>query len=129
MIDHIVRNIICFQMQKQLATLNNIWLLYRSVLIDFCACHFVDAKTSLCACCMHAHHRACYLLSPDIIYVLSYPMSLRLLSVFWLSLTALLEKKEYFLWLEKIEPIFDHGCSWMVDSTQLWEQKGLFQSH
>ena len=34
------------------------------------------------------------------IYMLSYPFSLRLLNVFWLVLIVMLEKKEYFLWLE-----------------------------
>ena len=31
----VVPNIICFQTQKQLATLNNIWILLKSVLIEF----------------------------------------------------------------------------------------------
>ena len=34
------------------------------------------------------------------IYMLSYLFSPRLLCVFWLLYTAMLEKKEYFLWLE-----------------------------
>ena len=48
--DLIVPNIICFQTQKKLATLNEY---PKSVLIDLHARNFVLVKTSLCACCMH----------------------------------------------------------------------------
>ena len=64
MSDLIVSNIICFQTQKQLATLNNIQVLLKSVLINLCAHNFVHAKTSLCARCVHARHCACNLSSP-----------------------------------------------------------------
>ena len=43
----IVPNIICFQTQKQLASLNNIRVLLKTVLTDLCARNFVRAKTSL----------------------------------------------------------------------------------
>ena len=42
MSDLVVPNIICFRAQKQLATLNNIRVLLKSVLIDLCACNFVQ---------------------------------------------------------------------------------------
>ena len=47
MSDLVLSNIICFQTQKQLTTLNNIRVLYKSVLIDLRARYFVHAKTSL----------------------------------------------------------------------------------
>ena len=40
-------NIVCFQTQKQLPTLNNIQVLLKSVLIDLRGGNFVHAKTSL----------------------------------------------------------------------------------
>ena len=40
-------NIICFQTQKQLATLNNIQVLLKGVLIDLRARNFRHPKTSL----------------------------------------------------------------------------------
>ena len=64
MSDLVVSNIICFQTQKQLATLNKIQVLLKSVLIDLCACNFVHAKTSLYARCVHTCHRAQNLSSP-----------------------------------------------------------------
>ena len=64
MSDLIVPNIICFQTQKQLTTLNNIRVLLKSVLIDLRARNFVHAKTSLRARCANACHRARNLLSP-----------------------------------------------------------------
>ena len=64
MTDLIVPNIICFQTQKQPATLNNIQVLYRSVLTDLRACHFVHMKTSLRARFVHIRHRAHNLSSP-----------------------------------------------------------------
>ena len=51
--DIIVPNIICFQTQKQLTTLNSIGVLLKRVLIDLCAYNFVHAKTSSHAHCMH----------------------------------------------------------------------------
>ena len=50
MSDLIVPNIICFQTQKELATLNNMGVLLYVVLIDLHAHKFVHAKTSLRAC-------------------------------------------------------------------------------
>ena len=64
MSDLVLSNIICFQTQKQLTTLNNIRVLLKSVLIDLCACNFVHTKTSLHACCVHAHHCVSNLSSP-----------------------------------------------------------------
>ena len=64
MSDLIEPNIICFQTQKQLATLNNIGVLLEGVLIELHACKFVHMKTSLRVRCMHARHRACNLSSP-----------------------------------------------------------------
>ena len=64
MSDLAVPNIICIQTQKQLATLNNFFILLKSVLIDLHARNFMHAKTSLRACCMHARHRALNLSSP-----------------------------------------------------------------
>ena len=63
MSDLIVPNIICFQTQKQLATLNNVWVLLKGVLIDLRARNFVHAKTSLRARCVHA--REPNFLSPE----------------------------------------------------------------
>ena len=62
--DHIEPNIIYFQIQKKLATLNNVGVLVKSVLIDLRAHNFVHAKTSLRARCVHARHRARNLSSP-----------------------------------------------------------------
>ena len=59
-----VPNIICFETQKQLSKLNNIWVLLKSVLIDLRARKFLDAKTSLRARCMHARNRMHNLSSP-----------------------------------------------------------------
>ena len=66
MIDLIVPNIVCFQTKKQLATLNNILVLLKGVLIDLHlrARNFVHAKTFLRARCVHARHRAHNLSSP-----------------------------------------------------------------
>ena len=66
MSDLVLSNIICFQTQKQLTTLNNIRVLLKSVLIDLRARNFVLAKTSLCARCVHARHRARNLSSPAV---------------------------------------------------------------
>ena len=59
----IVPNIICFQTQKQLTSLNNIRVLLKSVLTDLRARNFVRAKT-LRARYVHARHRARNLSSP-----------------------------------------------------------------
>ena len=64
MLNLIVPNITCFQTQKQLASLNNIRVLLKSVLTDLRARNFARAKSSLHACCVHARHRACNLSSP-----------------------------------------------------------------
>ena len=61
----VVPNIIGFQTQEQLTTLNNIKVLIKSVLIDFCARNFVHGKSSLRACCVHARHCARNLSSPE----------------------------------------------------------------
>ena len=66
MSDLVLSNIICFQTQKQLTTLNNIRVLLKSVLIDLRAHNFVHARTSLCALCVHARHRARNLSSPAV---------------------------------------------------------------
>ena len=58
MLDLIVPNIICFQIQKQLATLNSIAVLLKVVLIDLRARNFVRAKTSLHARCVHVRNHA-----------------------------------------------------------------------
>ena len=63
--DLIVPNIICFQTQKQLATLNNIQVLLKSVLINLHAHNFMQVKISLHACCMPTCHCACNLASPE----------------------------------------------------------------
>ena len=62
--DHIVPNIICFEILKKLITLNNVGVLVKSVLIDLRARNFVHAKISLRASCVHARHRARNLSSP-----------------------------------------------------------------
>ena len=62
MSDLIVPNIICFQTQKQLATLNSIGVLLEGVLINLRARNFVHMKTSLRARC--ARNRARNLSSP-----------------------------------------------------------------
>ena len=59
-----VPNIICFQTQKQLAKLNNIWVLLKSVLIDLRASNFVHTKTSLHAHGVHARNCVHNLSSP-----------------------------------------------------------------
>ena len=64
MSDLIVPNIICFQTQKQLATLNTIVILLKGVLIDLSAPNFVHAKTSLHARCIHTCNRVQNLSSP-----------------------------------------------------------------
>ena len=51
-------NIICFQTQKQLVTLNNIRILLKDVLIDLRAYNFVQAQTSLHPRYAHVRHRA-----------------------------------------------------------------------
>ena len=56
--DLVVPNIICFQTQTQITTLNNIRELLKSVLNDLRARNFMHAKTSLRARCSHARHRA-----------------------------------------------------------------------
>ena len=45
----VVPNTICFQTQKQLATLNSIAVLLKGVLIDLQSRNFVHTKTSLSA--------------------------------------------------------------------------------
>ena len=64
MSDLIVLNIICFQTQKQLATLSNIRVQLKSVLIDVSGHNFMHAKTLLRGRCMHGRHRAGSLSSP-----------------------------------------------------------------
>ena len=64
MSDLILPNIIYFQKQKQLATLNNIRVLLKAVLTDLGACNFVHAKTSFRVRCFHTRHRARNLSSP-----------------------------------------------------------------
>ena len=66
MSDLVLSNIICFQTQKQLTTLNNIRVLLISVLIDLHAHNFVQVKTSLCARYMHTNHHVHNLSSPEI---------------------------------------------------------------
>ena len=44
MSDLVVPNIICFRTQRQLATLNNIVVLLKSVLTDLRACSFMHPK-------------------------------------------------------------------------------------
>ena len=65
MSDLVVPNIICFQTQKQLATLINIRELLKSVLIDLRARNFVNAKTSLHARYTHARNCTRNLSSPE----------------------------------------------------------------
>ena len=64
MSDRIVPNIIWFQKQKKLNTLNNIAGQLKGVLFDLRACNFVHAKISLRARCVYARHRVCNLSSP-----------------------------------------------------------------
>ena len=59
-----VPNIICFQTQKQLAKLNNIRVLLKSVLINLRARNFVHAKTYLRARSVHPCNLARNLSSP-----------------------------------------------------------------
>ena len=60
----IVPNFFLFNIKKtQLATLSNVRVLLKGVLIDLHACNFVHAKTSLHARCLHARHCAHNLLS------------------------------------------------------------------
>ena len=56
---------ICVQIQKQLATLNNVRVLLKSVLTDLRARNFVHAKRCLRARCVHARHSARNLPSPE----------------------------------------------------------------
>ena len=65
MTDLIVPNIICSHIKKQLATLYNIRVILKGVLIDSRARNFVHAKTFLRARCVQARHRARNLSSPD----------------------------------------------------------------
>ena len=65
MSDLIVLNIICFQTQKQLATLSSIGILLKGVLTDLRPRNFVHAITALRARCVHARNRARNLSSPD----------------------------------------------------------------
>ena len=62
----IVSNIICFQTQKYLTTLNKIGVLLKSILIYLSARNFVHAKTYLRARCVHARNRARNLSSPGV---------------------------------------------------------------
>ena len=86
MSDLIVPNIICFQTQKQLATLNNIGELLKGDLIHLHAHNFVHVKTSLHAWCMHTCHCVCNLSSSvteiffHIFFLSSILMYLNLLS-------------------------------------------------
>ena len=66
MSDRVVRNIICFQTQKQVTTLNNTQVSLKSVLIDLHASSFMHTKASLHACWAHACHCAGNLLSPGV---------------------------------------------------------------
>ena len=50
---------------KKLNTLNDIGALLKIVLFDLCACKFRHMRISLSAGCMHAHHHAHNLLSPE----------------------------------------------------------------
>ena len=65
----VVPNIICFQIQKKLATLNNVRVLFKSVLTDLRARNFVHAKTFLRTRCVHARHRARDLSRPGIFLI------------------------------------------------------------
>ena len=60
------------------------------------------------------------------IYVLSYQFSVRLSYEFWLFLWAMLEKKEYCRWLEKLKPIFDHDytAGWYIQLD--YENKNVY---
>ena len=62
--DLIVPNIIYFQTQKKVTTLNNVGVLVESVLIDLHSHNFMHAKISLCARCVHTRHHACNFSSP-----------------------------------------------------------------
>ena len=62
----IVLNIICFQTQKQLTTLNNIRVLLKGILIDLHAHNFMHVKTFLHTRCPLARRGARSLLRPDI---------------------------------------------------------------
>ena len=64
MSDLIVRNINCFQTEKQLTILNNIRVLPIVALIDLRARNFVRVITSLRARCTHSCQRAHNLSSP-----------------------------------------------------------------
>ena len=64
MSDLIVPNIICFQKQKTLNTLNNIAGQLKGVLFDLRACNFLHANISLRARCLHSRHRAHNLSTP-----------------------------------------------------------------
>ena len=56
-----VPNIICFQTQKYVNSLNNTGVLRKCVFTDLRAHNFVHAKISLRARRVHARHRACNL--------------------------------------------------------------------
>ena len=75
--DFIVPNIICFQTQKQLTTLNNIGVLVKDVLIDLRAHNSMHVKNPLHARCMHARDHACNLLSPPNIASGYHPMQFK----------------------------------------------------
>ena len=61
-------NVICFQAKNNsFATLNNVGVLFKSVLTDLSTRNFVLAKTSLRTRCVHARHRARILSSPGYI--------------------------------------------------------------
>ena len=64
MSDLIVRNINCFQTEKQLTILNNIRVLPIVALIDLRARNFLRVITSLRARCTHSCQRANNLSSP-----------------------------------------------------------------
>ena len=66
-------NIIGFQTQKQLVTLNNIQVLIKCVLIDLRARNSVHAKTSLRARCVHARRRARNLSRPAYVCFPMFP--------------------------------------------------------
>ena len=73
MSDFVVPNIIDFQTQKQLVTLNNIQVLIKCVLIDLRARNSVHAKISLRARCVRAICR-------DLLtYVFQCPHNVRIL--------------------------------------------------
>ena len=74
-------NNIYFQIQKQLATLDNIQVLLKSVLIDLCAHNFVHAKTYLRSRCMHACHRANNLSSTASYH--AFQIMVKLAEIYW----------------------------------------------